>query len=490
MRITLCNKIQRRCGARTVHAIAAASVMMILAACESAPPEVAQPINMPVEFSEPGEASPTAMWWTAFEDEGLNAAVERAMSDSLTLAATWDRLSQAQAIARREGAPLLPQVNGELSAGRSRTERGGEVDYASSFLAGLAVSYEVDLWGRVRAGHDAAAYDVATREQDVQAAAMTLAASVATTWYQLAEARGQVTIIDQQIELNQQVLELVTERFRQGQVQAADVLRQRQLLEQTQGLRSQSRRRVLVLEHQLAVLLGQPPKADLNLPEADLADLPVLPQTGVPAALMQRRPDVRSAYFAVLSQDRSLAQSIAARFPRISLSARLQTSGADVRDLFDDWLASLAANLVHPLFDAGELEAEEDLSRAQLSESLRDYRQSILVALREVEDALASERYQSEYLASLKQQLDTSDAVIERTRASYLSGQLDYVRVLDALTSRQGLERTYLTAQRERIEYRIQLYRSLAGDVPLDRPDLAKLDTAEVTHTTNDTAQP
>jgi NodT family efflux transporter outer membrane factor (OMF) lipoprotein len=464
---------------RSAVALAAA---MLLTACASSPPEVAMSVDMPPAFAETGAVQPADRWWTSFEDEGLNTAIELAMTDSLTLAATWDRLAQAEAIARREGAPLLPAVNGELSAGRSRTERGGDVDYANSFLAGLAVSYEVDLWGRVRAGHEAAAYDVASRQRDVQAAAMTLAASVATTWYQLAEAQGQVRIIDEQTDLNQNVLDLVTERFRQGQVQAADVLRQRQLIEQTQGLRSQSQRRAQVLEHQLAVLLGRPPRSDLALPPPNLAALPPLPATGVPAELMQRRPDVLAAYYAVLSEDRSLAQAIAARYPRISLSARLQTSGADVRDLFDDWLASLAANLTHPLFDNGELQAEEDFSRAQLSESLRDYRQSVLVALREVEDALTSERYQSQYLASLKQQLATADDVIERTRASYINGQLDYVRVLDALTSRQSLERTYLAAQRERIEFRIQLYRAIAGDVPLDRPDLARLDDAAVTH--------
>jgi len=204
----------------------------------------------------------------------------------------------------------------------------------------------------------------------------------------------------------------------------------------TEGLRTVAVRAVTLLEHQLAVLVGERPKAELGLGEATLAEVGALPATGVPAELLERRPDVRRAYLAVLGQDRSLASAIAAQYPRVSLSAGVSTSSARVRDLFDDWAANLAGNVAEPLFDGGRLAAEADRNRALLSERVHAYGQTVLEALAEVEDALAQEAGQRAYLASLAEQLASADAVIERTRASYLNGQLDYLRVLEALTSR------------------------------------------------------
>jgi len=450
-----------------------AILLAVLSGCRSAPPRVGSPVEVPAAFSDSGSAETPADWWTQFGDPGLDRAIDLAFEGNFTLAGAWDRLAEAEAIARREGAPLLPAVDFDAAASRTRERRDGDTTYTNDFLLGLAADYEVDLWGRIRSAHDASLYDVAVSEQDVQTAAISLAASVATVWFQLAEAAEQVRVIGEQADTNRRVQELVTERFRQGQVLAADVLRQQQLVQSTEGLRTLAEQRVATLRHQLAVLLGRPPATDLGLPRSSLPSMPALPSTGVPSDLLQRRPDVESAFLAVLAQDRRLASAIAARYPRVSLSADLRTSAEDVHDLFDNWLASLAANLVHPLFDGGERAAEVDRNRALLSETVNRYGQAILDALQDVEDALALEFHQDAYIASLEQQLKTTDAVIERTRANYLGGQLDYLRVLEALTSRQSLERQYLTARRERAEYRVLLYRALAGPVPVQRPELA-----------------
>jgi NodT family efflux transporter outer membrane factor (OMF) lipoprotein len=433
------------------------------------------PVALPESFSASGKHDLPSEWWTAFNDPGLSEAVTAAFKGNFSFAVVWDRLAQAEAIARREGALRLPSVDMDGAASRSRQERSEIATYGSSFLAGLKANYEIDLWGRIRSAQQAALLDVQATAEEVQTAAISLAATVADTWYQLAEAQAQVRVLERQIQANKKVLELVTERFRQGQVHAADVLTQRRLVQSTEGLRVLSLKRVAVLKQQLAVLIGRRPTEPLRLPDPKLPRIGDLPATGLPALLMQRRPDVRSAYLAVLAQDQRLASAIAARYPRISLSADLKSSTSKARDLFDDWLVSLAANLVHPLFDGGERRAEVDRSRAVLSQSFHEYGQKILDALQEVEDALVNEAHQRDYLLSLKKQLETAEAVIERTRATYLSGQLDYIRVLEALTSRQSLQRDYLTAQRELVEFRIDLHRALAGDLPLVRPELATL---------------
>ncbi len=457
-------------SARVLMQLLTMGCVIAICGCTPSQRSVTAPVDLPTTFSASGDANVPSLWWTSFNDPGLDRAVAMAFEGSFTLSAAWDRLAQAEAVARSEGAALWPKLDAEGSVGRTQSEVGGARRDANRFLVGLAVSYEVDLWGRIRSAHDAAAIDVAASTQDVQAAAITLASSVATTWYELAEAEAQYRVIQKQTQTNQQVLDLIMERFRQGQILASDVLTQRRQVQSTQGLAILAQQRAAVLRHQLAALLGRPPKAQLGLPEPVLPDVGDLPATGVPAELMQRRPDVLSAMLDVLAQDRRVASAIAAQYPRLSLSAELQTSGAHTRDLFNDWLASLAANVVHPLFDAGKLEADADRQRASLAEAFHEYGQTVVTALGEVEDAIALEVHQRQYLANLQAQLATADRVIDQTRRNYLNGQLDYLRVLDALQARQALERTALTAQRQLIDYRIQLYRSLAGGLDLNRP--------------------
>ncbi len=443
--------------------------------CSSTPATVSVPVTLPDSFSNVGQAEVVADWWRSFDDHGLEQAIECALTGNFDLMMAWDRLAEAEAIALREGVPLYPGVDFNGIADRTRNDRNGQTDYESSFLLGLAVDYEVDLWDRIRAAHDAALLDVNVSKEDIQTAAISLAASVSTVWYQLAEAHAQIVVINEQIETNEQLLKLVIERFRQGQVQAADVLRQRQLVRSTEGLLVLAKQRAEILQHQLAVLMGRPPKDDLGLPTPQLVEPGSLPKTGIPVELLQRRPDVQSELLNVYAADRRLASAIAAQYPRLSLSADLNTSGVETRDLFDNWLASMASNLSYPVFDARSLKADVMRNQAIVSEAFHNYGQTVLGALQDVEDALANEMHQQDYLQSLRIQLEIADDVIERTEASYLNGQFDYLRVLDALTSRQSLERQCLEAQREWLEYRIQLFRALAGPIDLTRPSIETL---------------
>lgn len=449
-------------------------VLLLAVGCSSSPREFLSPIAVPDGFSASGSQDGKAQWWKDFGDPALNAAIQEALASNLSLQTIWDRLAQAEAIARQEGADLLPSMSLAASASRTRTQTGNITTYASHLHLEAAAGYEIDLWGRIRSKREAALLDVQAGELDVQAGGVSLSASVASTWYRLAEALAQVRVLASQRKTNEQVLDLVTLRFQQGQIQAVDVLRQRQLVQSSKGLLALAEQRVESLRHRLAVLLGKPPKADLDVPDPSLVRPGALPETGVPAEWMQRRPDVRSAYLAVQAQDRRLASAIAARYPRLSLTAGLETSGTKTRHLFDNWLANLAANLAQPLFEGGRLQAEVDRNRARLSQAYHEYGQILLNALQEVEDALSRDAYQENYLQSLEKQLDTAAMVIERTRSSYLNGQLDYLRVLEALMSRQSLEREHLAARRERIDYRIQLHRALAGSLVLERPALSK----------------
>jgi outer membrane protein TolC len=252
-------------------------------------------------------------------------------------------------------------------------------------------------------------------------------------------------------------------------VSIADLLQQRLVVENRRGELALAKAQEQVLLNQLAVLLGLPPDQAPQLAPASLGSLPPLPATGVYSNLVERRPDVRAAWLQVQAADQRVAAAVADRFPRLSLSGRATTSSEEIEDLFDDWLSSIAANLLAPLVDGGRRRAEVDRTRAAASAALHSYGQTILEALAEVEDALVREQQQLKYLSSLDRQLELAAQATERIRDRYLNGAVDYQRVLASILSEQQLQRTRLAASGELYENRINLCRALAGGWEMSR---------------------
>jgi len=455
---------------------------LVTVSCRAPRPEPQVLGKVPESFSSSGAELLPAQWWRSFNDPELNKLVEQALAQNFSLRSVWDRLAQAEAVASKAGAPLWPTVSGTFDARRTRSQEDGrtpkETVYNSDLSLGAVASYELDLWGRVRSTRDAAALDMLASHEQLQAAAITLSAQVASVWYALVEQRGQVQVLKQQTKVNEDVLEVITARFLSGQAVAADVLRQQQLVESNRGNLVVAEAQVMLLEHQMAILLGRPPKSGVATKQSTLPRSDPLPQTGVPADLVQNRPDIRQAYFEVLAADRRVAAAVADRFPKISLSASLDTSGADWSDVFNNWAATLAGNVVAPLLDGGLRSAEVERTRAVVSESLNNYSQSVLVALGEVEDALESERRQRDYVASIGEQFTLSQHTIERIKDGYLHGAVNYLDVLQALVSQQSLERSQLQARRDLLLYRVDLCRALASGWELSRPEQATLKEA------------
>lgn len=446
-------------------------VVTLLAGCSTINHELKTPLALPVQFSESGSSPLPDRWWLSFEDTVLSGLIDQALANNFSLKTAWDRLNQAEAEARSAGADLFPSLEANAGSTWNRYREDGQTSNSHEYSLGLSASYELDLWGRIRSSRDAAVFDMQASEQDLQTAALTLSAEVAGTWYQLVEQYGQLNMLDTQIVTNEKVLELVTLQFRTGQVGIADMLQQRQLVESNRGEKAQALAQAKVLEHQLAILLGAPPQQTLAPRVAALINLPPMPQSGLPTELIQHRPDIRSAYLNVQAADSDLAAAIANRFPRLSLSAEVDTSVEHTRALFDNWLATLAANLVAPVIDGGLRKAEVDRTRAVASEALHTYGQIILDALGEVEDALIQEQRQREFIASIDRQLTLAGQVVERVRDRYLQGTVDYQRVLDALLSQQELQRSLLTAKQDLVQYRIDLCRALGTGWTLDRPE-------------------
>jgi NodT family efflux transporter outer membrane factor (OMF) lipoprotein len=440
------------------------------------------PIVVPLAFSMAGSESAPARFWEAFGDRELNAIVDRALGGNLDIRGAWARVDQAAAVAGRSRALMAPAVNLTASASDTDSEY---ADAAAGMAAmalgggrkvslGVSASYELDVWGRLRAGRAADQLSYEASEHDVRATAIAVAAQVVMTWYEISELQGQLELLESQLKTNREYAVLTETRFRQAQTMAADVLAQRQQVVASEAERPLVRLRLELAHHRLAVLLGLAPNELGTVRPEGVPRLPPLPSTGIPAALIRARPDVHSAQLRLASANKRVAQAVANRFPKLSLAASASGSDRDVSGVFDNWLSNLAANLFAPIFDAGGLKRDEERARAGARESLSGYGRVVLNALREVEDALSTERHQAEYVAGLSKQIDLARQTVERARESYLSGAADYLLVLNALKSMQRLERMELEARRRMIQNRVDLYRALGTGWALERPENPK----------------
>ncbi len=435
--------------------------MIGLHGCASPEGVESLPLESAPPFSPSGEDPLPERWWTVFDDPTLNAQVDRALDENFTLAAAWERLRAARAVVDREASDLFPDLDGV--AGGELNADSDEEDVDATLRLGLEAAYEVDLWDRIESRVEAERFRASATRADYQAAALSLTAEVARTWYQLVEARAQLALVEDQIATNEAVVELLESRFAAGRIRSADVLRQRQLLESTREQSLVVRSRLAVRRNQLAVLLGRPPQAELDLPEGRLPTLPPVPDAGLPGELVQRRPDVQRTLRLLQAADRDLASAVSDQYPRLLLTASLETAAENPAGLFEDWLASIVGQFVAPLFDAGERRAEVARTNAVLRQRVAEYGQAVLDAFSEVEDALALERYQRERIRSLDAQLTLARRTYEQLRTQYLNGVTDYIAVLTALTEEQRLQRDLLGARLTLLEFRIALYRALAG---------------------------
>jgi NodT family efflux transporter outer membrane factor (OMF) lipoprotein len=404
------------------------------------------PVHLPDRFSLSGNGPASAQWWLDMKDPVLVSLIDHALSDNFTLLIARNRLQEAMASAVQAGAQLSPTLDGEA---RGKSKRDYQKDSTTdNLLLELAASYEIDLWGRLAAIKDAAVLNSRASRDDLLTAATSIAAEVGQTWYRLVETQLQQQLMQKQKETNGHVLELIELRFHAGQAGAPDVLQQRQLVESNNADLADLRRSLHLLEHKLALLLGEIP-GNYRVPETRvLPALPPLPDTGIILDLLRRRPDVRSSYLLLQAEDRRLAAAIADRLPRLSISADLLTSGSQASDLFSNWFTTFIANLSGPIIDGGYRKAEVEKRKAKMNRRLNEYGETVLQAIGEVEDALIQEGTEAEILASLRIRLKLAKQTVSHVAARYRMGAEDYQRVLLPLNSHQRLQQKIIKSKR------------------------------------------
>jgi outer membrane protein, multidrug efflux system len=439
--------------------------MLVIDGCAIFAPSRREPEKdlLPTEFSTPSQRwEPERRWWEAFSDPQLNDLIEEALGHNFSLQQSWARLRQARALAARSGAALYPEL--ELDAGASSERRHTDTtETVESYSMGLTGSYEIDLWGRIRSERQAARLSVAASREDLNTAAITLSANIVTRWIGIISQRMQKQLLVQQLNANQTLLELVELRFRKSLASAVDVFQQRQLVEKSRAqlpLVEQSERRLL---NELSLLLGRTP---FSLPQIQARSFEIPtdpPAAGIPTQLLANRPDIQAAAKRLEAADWNVAAARADRLPQISLSVNAAYQADKLSLLVDNWITRLAANMTAPLFDGRRRASEVRRLQAVVFENLAVYRQTVLAAMREVEDALVDEAKLREHLSGLQAQLEAARNALNQARRRYRNGLSDYLPVLTQLLTVQELERTQIQRRADLLTARVDLYRSLGG---------------------------
>lgn len=417
---------------------------------------------------EPGTVSP---WWDSMGSPELSRLVHTALSDSFTLKEAWARLQQARALAIQVGADLYPDLSATGSAEYARrrsetTPAGSSGD--ENYALGLVSSYEIDLWGRLRSRREAALLDVGASLADLHTGRVTVAAEVADRWVRIISLRLQKQLLEKQLENNLTFLSLIDLRFRKAMVSALDVYQQKQVVENVRAKIPLVEAETQLLMHELAVLLGRPPLADLDLTQVEMPVIGRIPAVGLPVDLLANRPDVRAAGMRLKAAEWQVSAARANRLPAIRFTAGAQFGRSDLDQLFDTWLLNLAANLTAPVFDGGRRAAEVDRTRARVDENLWAYRLTVLTAVKEVEDALTGETRQREHIKGLQAVNTAARKGLEEALWRYRNGLSDYLPVLTQLLAVQDLERNLISQQERLILFRVGLFRALGGGWPAD----------------------
>ena len=428
------------------------------------------PIALPGHYSlytsdDPGPGR----WWEAFGSDRLNQLVEESLSGNFDVRTAWARLQQADAVARKAGADLKPTVDGMAGADKrwqqTKTDNSGTTHTETkTFSAGLTAAYELDLWGRLDALRRSEALELNAVREDLDAAAVTVSASVVSAWIDILSIRRQIDILTEQIDINQRMLKLQELRFVNGQANALDVSQQKEALAAAKANLPGLQLDEQVQRNALAVLLGRVDSHDLAIDKATLPDLIPLPTTGLPAELLAARPDIRAAGLRLKAADWQVSAARADRLPALTLSADAAFSSAALDLLFSNWINTLAGSITGPIFDGGYRAAEVDRTRAVADEALAAYAQTVAEAIGEVEDSLITETRQTEYIVLLQEQLGASQTTLKAAHLQYMNGQDNYLDYLTAWTSVQDLQRQLVDERATLIKNRVSLYRTLGGD--------------------------
>ncbi|MEO1718383.1 MAG: TolC family protein [Planctomycetota bacterium] len=415
-----------------------------------------------------GDEREVGVWWDELGDDSLSGLIDEALTSNLTAADFAARVLAARSIARQAGAERLPALDATGSAGfRSANEDGvGEaiegLDFAGDI--GVVVSWEADVFGRLRSREQAAVLDAVAARDDLDAVLLAVSADIAREYYRATEQRLLLELLQQQIDRDDTLLELIELRFAQGDANGLDLLRQRAQLAEAQALIPPARAALRTAENALDALTGTPADG-VDRVSAVFPSIPDIPAAGVPADLLVNRPDIRAAQRRLVAIDFRIGEAIADRLPRFNIVGSLAYADTPEGAGF---AASVLAGVFAPLLDWGRREAVVDERRAEYASLLAGYTSLYVDAIAEVDTLLYGEQRTREQVEVLTKRVDLLDRAVVEARNRYVNGIGDYTDVLVALDDLQETQRELLAAEALLVQQRIEVYRAVGGSIGTD----------------------
>ena len=402
-------------------------------------------------------------WLTQFADSQLTTLVNDALAHNYDLKAAAVRINAAHEQAIIEGAQRLPQLNALPNYQNQRDSLNGTT---SGFDALFNLSWELDVWGRIRYSQQAAGQEANAVADDYQAARLSLAARAAQSYFELIEANLQVQVAEQSIKDRRVIADLVRGRFERGLTGGLDLRLVLTDLANAEASVASSRNQVQIITRRLEVLLGRYPSGQLQK-NAKLPAPPNVLTSGLPSELLTRRPDIIAAFNRILAADSRLSSAKKALLPRFTLTASGGTSSAALTELIDPRAVAwnVAMGLLQPIFTGGRLQAIIRLNEAQKEEAVNHYQSTALNAFREVEQALAAEQWLRAQEKALQEAVEQTEASRQLAVYSYGQGLIQILTLLDSYRSTFTAQSEHLAVHRQLLNNRINLYLALGGGV-------------------------
>jgi NodT family efflux transporter outer membrane factor (OMF) lipoprotein len=409
----------------------------------------------------PADALDRGDWWTLFGDQTLNGLAARVAVSNQTVAAAEAAYRQARALVAEQRAALLPVVS--LDGGATRTGGSGQPK-STAYRVSLGGTWEPDVWGRIRRTVEVARAQAQVSEADLAAARLSAQGELAIDYFLLRESDAEIALLQSTVDGYRRTAEITNNRYKAGIVAHSDALQAETQLANTQSALEALLQQRAVFEHAIAVLVGEAPGNFTLAPATWVDRTPDVP-VALPAALLQRRPDIAAAERRVAAANAQIGVATAAYFPDITLSGAYGAASSQIGNLFNAsstvWSFGVAA--AETIFDAGARRAQVRGARAAYDAAVANYRQTVLTALQDVENQLTATQVQARQEVLLRRASTAADQTEQMVLNQYKAGKVSYVEVFTAQATALSARRALVQTVVDRQTTAVALIQSLGG---------------------------
>lgn len=448
----------------------AAGGAVALTACSTVPladNELPGPIDLAVEWKAvlegKGDGAVRDGWLEGMNMPALNEFVGEVLQGSPGYLASAQRMRAAEYNIQVAGSDLLPRLGANFRAARQHSSNPSVTN--NNLTLGLDASWEIDVWGRLSDSKAQAVSDYEFALNDLEAARLSLAAQVAQGWFLALEARQQVDLAKRTVESFERSTAIIRNRYQRGLSSGLDLRLALSNLEAARASRSQRGDQLGQLTRNLEILAGRYPANSLEIASAMPVDLPDVP-AGIPADILERRPDLRAAKARLLSAGYRSQSAEKALLPSFALTAGGSNSSDNFSDLlkFDNLFWNLVGNITQPIFQGGRLRYGAKAQAANFEAEKQVFGQTLLRAFKEVEDALSSDRALKEQLIHRQKAAENAIAAEKVALDQYSRGLIKISTLLESQRQSLSQQGQFLTVKRQRVNNRISLHLALGGD--------------------------